>query len=119
MVDAMSTLLGSAQTRPSRLNDLIIKRPNDITLGLFSGYTSQAPSGNPLQKTALQGLKNYVQENLIGIDAKKIMAQITAVEGLFALNDPGAQQNVAYAILAGNAEALRTMPAGSMVNRLF
>lgn len=119
MADAISSLISSSQTRPSRLTDLLSERPNDVTLGVFSGYTTKTPTGAPTQKTALQNLKDYVGDNVTGNAAKSLMAQIAAVENLFSLNDPTAQQDAVYALLAGNADTLRTMPAGSLVSGLF
>lgn len=114
-----SSLLGAGFAKaPTSPYDLITGETGNVTLSALS--SPQTPETTLTQQSALQGLKDFVGENVEGDEADKLMLQIEAVELLMAtVNEEGAKNDPAFALLKNNAATFGTLPTGSLVNGLL
>lgn len=99
----ISTLLGSGLYKPAKASDLITGVRHDIAMAALSAPTQTREFLDFKQRTSLQNLRDYVDAHVAsGNNAGKLQAQITTIEGLYAmtaLQQDGAPDPV-FAMLA-------------------
>ena len=119
VVQTIQLLGGNAHSRQSLLSDLITGRSSDVTTSALTPYSNTSDLGSQ-QVTALQNLKDYVDQNVDDdAVAAELQRQIAATEALMELNaDDSAVRDPVFSLLSQNAQPLFALSAGSIVNEL-
>jgi hypothetical protein len=120
-VTQTATLLGGSLNQPSSsVSKLITGESGDVTLSALTPY-SNTSSLKRQQVTALQNLKDYVDQNIDDDQtAAELQRQIAATEALMNLGmkEAGARVDPVYSLLSANASSFTGLDQGSLVNQL-
>lgn len=123
----MSTLLtGSSTAHKNQISDLVTGKATDITTALFASQLTNTGLSSR-QSDAVSNLRDYVKNNVKGDDSKKLLADLDAIEALMTNGNENADNSndPVYTLLAGssgqrsNADLLKSLPTGSLVDQLL
>lgn len=120
MIEAasISTLLGNT-TQKSKVGDLISGSTKDVTSALSSVFEKNNIGLTEIQHNTLTNLEDYVNENVEGPEATKLIESIVALRNLMEFgNEEHLNLDPVFSLLSSNPSLIGDAKAGSIIDSL-